>query len=96
MPLMIADKTNVMKIAPNVRVDATTPPFPTRRCLPGLRESSRALSQRSIGRATYLQVVHAVPDPCAAVLSSICQAQQGVQQHIGTILDLIPLGEFSR
>jgi len=96
MLVMNADKINVVKIALNVRVDATTPPSPTRRCLPGMHESSCDLTKLSIGSSKFMQAVHPVPNLCAAVPSVIRQLQQGVQEHIGAILNLIPSGEFSR
>jgi hypothetical protein len=92
---MHADKINVMKTALNVRVDATTPP-PTRPYLPGLHESPRDLTSGSFASSKIMQTVYAMPNSCAAVPSIIRQLQQGVQQHIGAILDLIPIGEFSR
>jgi hypothetical protein len=96
MLVMNADKINVVKIALNVRVDATTPPSPTRRCLPGMHESSPDLSQQSIDSSKFIQAVHTIPNLCAAIPSVIRQLQQGVQQHIGAILNLIPIAEFSR
>jgi len=96
MPVMNADKINIVKIALNVRVDATTPPSPTRRCLPGMHESSCDLTKQSIDRSKFMPAVHTMPNLCAAITSVIRQLQQGVQEHIGAILNLIPSGEFSR
>lgn len=92
---MNADKIKVVKIALNIRMDATTPPSPTRPCLPGKQESSRDLTKQSTGSPKSMQTVYEVPTLYATAPSSIRQLQQGVQQHIGAVFNQIPLSEFS-